>query len=58
LGQKRDGEAPPEIQALLEQRQAARKTKDFIRADQLRDELKARGWLIEDTPKGPKLKKS
>ena len=57
LGQKLNGEAPSEIQAFLEQRQAARKAKDFMRADQLRDELKARGWLIEDTPKGPKLKK-
>jgi cysteinyl-tRNA synthetase len=57
LGQKLNGEAPAEIQAFLEQRQAARKAKDFMRADQLRDELKARGWLIEDTPKGPKLKK-
>jgi cysteinyl-tRNA synthetase len=58
LGKKQDGEAPAEIQAFLEQRQAARKAKDFKRADQLRDELKARGWLFEDTPKGPKLKKS
>jgi cysteinyl-tRNA synthetase len=58
LGQKQDGETPAELQAFLEQRQAARKAKDFKRADQLRDELKARGWLIEDTPKGPKLKKS
>jgi len=58
LGQRQDGDAPAEIQAFLEQRQAARKAKDFKRADQLRDELKARGWLIEDTPKGPKLKKS
>ena len=50
-------EAPPEIIALLEARQSARKTKDFKRADAIRDELKARGWTIEDTPKGPKLKK-
>jgi len=57
LGRKQEGDAPPEIQALLAQRQEARKTKDFKRADQLRDELKAKGWLIEDTPKGPKLKK-
>jgi cysteinyl-tRNA synthetase len=42
----------------LEQRQEARKAKDFKRADQLRDELKGKGWLIEDTPKGPKLKKA
>jgi cysteinyl-tRNA synthetase len=49
---------PAEINALLEARQAARKAKDFKRADALRDELKAKGWVIEDTPKGPKLKRS
>jgi cysteinyl-tRNA synthetase len=56
LGRKGETEAPPEIVALLGQRQAARQAKDFKRADALRDELKAQGWLIEDTPKGPKLK--
>ena len=50
-------EAPAEIHALLEERQAARKAKDFRRADVIRDELKAKGWAIEDTPKGPKLKR-
>ena len=50
-------EAPPEIAKLLEDRQAARKAKDFKRADALRDELKAKGWVIEDTPKGPRLKR-
>ncbi len=50
-------EAPTEILALLEQRQAARKAKDFKRSDAIRDELKSKGWIIEDTPKGPKLKK-
>ncbi|MCU0783310.1 MAG: cysteine--tRNA ligase [Verrucomicrobia bacterium] len=50
-------EAPAEILALLEQRQAARKVKDFKHSDAIRDELKAKGWVIEDTPKGPKLKK-
>jgi cysteinyl-tRNA synthetase len=50
-------EVPPELQALLEARQAARKAKDFKRADAIRDELKAKGWVIEDTAKGPKLKK-
>ena len=44
------------VQAALA-REAARKARDFARADALRDELKARGWAIEDTPKGPKLKK-
>jgi cysteinyl-tRNA synthetase len=52
-----DSEAPREIQQLLEERQAARKAKNFAQADALRDQLKAQGWAIEDTPKGPKLKK-
>jgi cysteinyl-tRNA synthetase len=56
LGRKPDAEAPPEIVALLDQRQAARKAKDFKKSDSIRDELKAKGWVIEDTPKGPRLK--
>jgi cysteinyl-tRNA synthetase len=51
-------EIPAEITGLLEQRQAARKAKDFKRSDQIRDELKAKGWVIEDTPKGPRLKRA
>jgi cysteinyl-tRNA synthetase len=50
-------EAPAEIAALLEARQAARKAKDFKKSDTIRDELKAKGWTIEDTSKGPKLKR-
>ena len=46
-----------EIDSLLEQREAARKAKDFKRADAIRDELKSKGWVIEDTPKGPRLKR-
>ncbi|MGH7952204.1 MAG: cysteine--tRNA ligase, partial [Limisphaerales bacterium] len=57
---KRIGEfvVPSEIMELLEARQAARKTKDFKKSDAIRDELKSKGWTIEDTPKGPKLKKT
>lgn len=50
-------QVPEELEQLLEARQAARKAKDFKRADAIRDELKAKGWVIEDTPKGPKLKR-
>lgn len=57
IGKIADAEAPAEIVALLEARQAARKAKDFKRSDQIRDELKAKGWVVEDSPKGPKLKK-
>ena len=57
VGASLETETPAEIVALLEARQAARKAKDFKGSDALRDELKAKGWAIEDTPKGPKLKK-
>jgi len=50
-------EIPAELNALLAARQAARQARDFKRSDAIRDELKAKGWIIEDTPKGPKLKK-
>jgi cysteinyl-tRNA synthetase len=51
-------EVPAEIVALAEERQAARKAKDFARSDQIRDELAAQGWTIEDTPKGPRVKRT
>jgi cysteinyl-tRNA synthetase len=57
IGTTLELEVPAELNALLEARQAARRAKDFKRADAIRDELKAKGWVIEDTPKGPKLKK-
>jgi cysteinyl-tRNA synthetase len=50
-------EVPPEITALVDARQAARKAKDFKKADGIRDELKAKGWVIEDTPKGARAKR-
>jgi cysteinyl-tRNA synthetase len=52
-----ESEAPAELKALIIERQLARHAKNFKRADAIRDELKAKGWVIEDTPKGPKLKK-
>ncbi|MGN6555988.1 MAG: cysteine--tRNA ligase, partial [Verrucomicrobiota bacterium] len=57
IGAVAEAEVPAELLALLEARQAARKAKDFKRSDEIRDELKSKGWVIEDTPKGPKLKK-
>ncbi|MDB6112127.1 MAG: cysS [Pedosphaera sp.] len=57
VGAAPEAEVPAELAALLEQRVAARKAKDFKKADAIRDELKAKGWVIEDTPKGARLKR-
>jgi cysteinyl-tRNA synthetase len=58
IGAAAEADAPAEILALVEARTAAKKAKDFKRADAIREELKAKGWIIEDTPKGPKVKKA
>ena len=50
------GAGPPaEILDLVEARQWARSERDFPRADALREELRAAGWLVSDTPSGPEL---
>jgi len=41
-----------EIEQLINERIAARKAKDFARSDQIRDELKEQGIILEDTPQG------
>lgn len=46
-----------EIEALIEQRQQARKDRDFALADKIRDDLKARNIVLEDTPQGVRWKK-
>ncbi|MGL4656053.1 MAG: cysteine--tRNA ligase [Sarcina sp.] len=46
-----------EIDALVQERQQARKDRNFARADEIRDELKARGIVLEDTPQGVRWKK-
>ncbi|KAB8127749.1 cysteine--tRNA ligase [Gracilibacillus oryzae] len=46
-----------EIEQLIEQRIAARKNKDFALADQIRDDLKDRDIILEDTPQGTRWKR-
>ena len=45
-----------EIEELIAQRQQARKEKNFALADKIRDDLKARGIVLLDTPQGVKWK--
>ena len=47
-----------DIEALIEERTNARKNKDFKRADEIRDQLKAMGIILEDTPQGVKWTRS
>jgi len=53
-----DGAPPPEALALLEARQKARASKDWAESDRLREEIASLGWLVQDTPDGPKLGKA
>ena len=46
-----------EVEELIQQRQEARKNRDFALADKIRDDLKARGIILEDTPQGVRWKK-
>ena len=47
-----------DIEAMIEKRQAARKERNFALADQIRDELLAKGIILEDTREGVKWKKA
>ncbi len=49
-------EVPAEIVEMAEARRAARKAKDFAKADTLRDEITAKGYVMEDTPDGFRIK--
>nr|MCR5211225.1 cysteine--tRNA ligase [Lachnospiraceae bacterium] len=48
------GSLDDDIEALINERQEARKAKDFKRADEIRDDLKSRGIILEDTKDGVK----
>ena len=53
-----DNSVDAEIEQLIEQRQAARKERNFAEADRIRDLLKEQGIILEDTPQGVKWKRA
>ena len=56
LGKKEES-LDDEIEALIEERQNARKEKNWALSDKIRDDLKAQGIVLEDTPSGAKWKR-
>ena len=54
LQKQQDKTLDEDIEKLIEQRQQARKEKNFALADKIRDDLKAQGIILEDTPQGVK----
>ena len=57
LMKKADG-IPAEVQAMVDERAEARKNKDWKRSDELRDAIKAMGYILEDTKAGQKVRKA
>jgi cysteinyl-tRNA synthetase len=54
---KKEAGIDADIQALIDERIAARKEKNFARSDAIRDQLQAMGIILEDTPKGTTWKR-
>ena len=58
LYDRKEEELDAEIEALIAARTAARQNKNWAEADRIRDELKARKIVLEDTPQGVKWHKA
>lgn len=58
LYNRKKDEIPADILALVDERAAAKNAKDWARADAIRAELTEKGYVVEDTPKGPKVSRA
>ena len=58
MKEEKEGGEDAEIDELVAERSAARKAKNFKRSDEIRDTLAAKGIIIEDTPQGPRWKRT
>jgi cysteinyl-tRNA synthetase len=57
FGPDERGSLDDEIEALVQERQEARRSRDFTRSDEIRDDLAARGIILEDTKDGVRWKR-
>jgi cysteinyl-tRNA synthetase len=57
LGDRPAEQIPSDIAVWADEREQCRKAKDFKRADAIRKLVQDKGWIIEDTPQGPKIKR-
>ena len=55
LLEKEDVKIPKEVLKLVKERETARKKKDWKKADELRDEIKEKGFVVDDTGEGSKV---
>ena len=58
LYNRKKDEVPAEVTDLVNQRAAAKKAKDWPRADAIRARLAEMGWTVTDTAQGPKVSKA
>lgn len=57
LLEKEEIKVPAEVKKLVEERENARRKKDWARADNLRKKIKGKGWIVEDVGDGSKVKR-
>jgi len=57
LTDPKEAPIPPEIQQMVDERAEARKNRDWKRSDELRDAIRAAGYILEDTKQGQKVRR-